>query len=87
MRSKTQGLSIKKSNNQLSKSEKNILTSQANTKKRSNQSHNKAITQTHFTDNLDFESKRIERQENWLDDEIDGELEIADIDESDFQFH
>lgn len=56
-------------------------------KKRIDQSRNITSAQTHFIDKLDFKNKSIEKQENWLDYETDGELETADIDESDFHFY
>ncbi len=79
MRNKTLGVSTKKSVVQLPKIQENILDNQMISPKINRKNQEKIALNNSFNNKLGTEA-------NWFEAEIDNELEIFEIDESDFQF-
>lgn len=85
MRAKTNAISTKKSDHQLSQREKSVVTNQMHKSKDLSRRQTTIILPC-YVDKQGDGNEKIEIEENWANTEIDEELEIADIYESDFHF-
>ncbi len=87
MRNKINEINIRESATQLPADHENIIENQSINTQDQHESQN-AITTTahHYTDKCDIKSSKMGAVEDWFGIEVDSELEMFDIDISDFQW-